>query len=42
MRLDVALEKKLRKKESCGRSKRLNFATQQEMADKAQTDYNRD
>ena len=41
-RLDVALEKKLRKKASTGRSKRLDFATQQKKADKAQTDYNRD
>ena len=41
-RLDVALEKKLRKKASTGRSKRLDFATQQKKADEAQTDYNRD
>ena len=41
-RLDVALEKKLRKKASKGRNKRLDFATQQKKADKVQTDYNRD
>merc|ERR1712032_131281 len=41
-RLHTALEGKLSKKESRGRSKRLDFATQQEKADKAQTDHNRD
>ena len=41
-RLDVALEKKLRKKECRGRSKRLDFSTQQTKADEAQTDHNRD
>ena len=41
-RLHTALEGKVRKKESRGRSKRLDFATQQEKADKAQTDHNRD
>ena len=34
-RLDVALENKLRKKVSRGRSKHLDYATQQEKADKA-------
>ena len=42
VRLHTALEEKVRKKESRGRSKRLDFPTQQEKADEAQTDHSRD
>ena len=41
-RLGVTLEKKLRNKDSCGRSKPLDFKVQQEKADEAETDHDKD